>query len=65
MDVEIGEVTTEVRVLDAHALLSPDVLARIVAAVTAELDSRARADRTRKSETVIRSVVEQQRRRGD
>lgn len=47
MEVEIGEVSSTVRSVDGDALLSPRVLQRIVAAVTAAL--RDGGDRERRA----------------
>lgn len=61
MDVHIEELHTSVDAVDAEALLSPAVLARIVAAVKRQLDDDARGDLIRADETDLRSVVERQR----
>jgi hypothetical protein len=47
MDVRINEVQTDLKVTDAEAMLTPRVLARIVAEVKRELeqDERLRAQR--------------------
>jgi hypothetical protein len=63
MDVHIDEISTQVRVLDGEALLTPQVLDQIVRAVLQRLETRQRTDRIRQSETRIRSVVEQQEER--
>lgn len=42
MDVQINEVTTDLEVRDAEALLSPRVLARIVAEVRRQLETEDR-----------------------
>jgi hypothetical protein len=63
MDVHIDEISTQVRVLDGEALLTPQVLEQIVRAVLQRLETRQRTDRIRQSETRIRSVVEQQEER--
>lgn len=48
MDVQINEVSTDLKVTDAEALLSPRIMARIVAEVKRQLaeDERLRAQRT-------------------
>lgn len=61
MDVEIGEVTSTVDVVDGETLLSPEILARIVAAVRAGLLAERRQQHDRAEDTDFRSVVEQQR----
>jgi len=61
MDVEIGEVTSTVDVVDGETLLSPEILARIVAAVRAGLLAERRQQHDRVEDTDFRSVVEQQR----
>ncbi len=61
MDVRIDELHSTVDTVGAEALLSPQVLARIVAAVRASLDQRSTAERDRKADVDTRSIVEQQR----
>lgn len=43
-DVRVNEVTSEVAVTDAAAFLSPETLERIVLAVIARLEAKARDD---------------------
>lgn len=62
MDVHIEEVDTTVRVTDPAALLTPDVLALIVAAVLARLDERRRVERVRDTELDRRAMTERQAR---
>lgn len=64
MPVHIDEVTTNVRVVDPDALLSPAVLERIVAAVLKQLQAEEAQRRHRESERDLSSVVERQRARG-
>jgi hypothetical protein len=64
MPVEIKELVTRVDVVDPEAMLSPEVLERIVAAVLARLASCERAERARASELRVESVVQQQRAKG-
>ncbi|NCO86105.1 MAG: hypothetical protein GW886_05700 [Rhodobacterales bacterium] len=52
-DIRIGQMTTEVEVIDDDALLSPRVMARIVAAVEAALARKADIDAARRAETRI------------
>jgi hypothetical protein len=61
MDVHIEELNTSVDVLDTQALLTPDVLAQLVAAVIAQLESRRQETQSRRTELDTRSVIEQQR----
>jgi hypothetical protein len=61
MDVQIDELTSTVEVVDREALLSPELLARIVAAVRASLAAERRLERDRAQDVDVRSVVEQQR----
>jgi hypothetical protein len=61
MDVEISELHTTVDVVDREALLSPEVLARIVAAVRASLAADHTQKHDRSQDIDFRSVVEQQR----
>ena len=42
MDVQINEISTDLRVTDAEALLSPPVMARIVAEVKRQLEMEER-----------------------
>jgi hypothetical protein len=44
-DVRINEVTTDVNVTDASAMLTPQVLERIVQAVLRRLDEQRRRER--------------------
>lgn len=44
-DVRINEVTTSVNVTDASALLSPQILERIVQAVIQRLEEQRRSER--------------------
>lgn len=52
-EIRIGELSSQVEVTDTDALLSPRVLARIVAAVEAELEKKAREAEARQSQTRI------------
>lgn len=52
-DIRIGSMTTEVEVIDEDALLSPQVMARIVAAVEAALARKADIAAARRAETRI------------
>jgi hypothetical protein len=61
MDVQIDEVTSTVDVVDRETLLSPEILARIVAAVRASLTAERRQQHDRAEDVDVRSVVEQQR----
>jgi len=61
MPIEIHEVVTHVEVTDSQSVLSPDVLARVVEAVLAELERREQAVRARATEHDLRPIVEQQR----
>jgi hypothetical protein len=61
MDVQIDEVNSTVEVVDRSELLSPEVLARIVAAVRASLAAERRGQHDRAADVDVRSVVEQQR----
>jgi hypothetical protein len=61
MDVQIDEVTSTVEVVDREAFLSPEILARIVAAVRASLVAERKLEHDRAQDVDVRSVVEQQR----
>ena len=52
-DIRIGEITTDVTVTDTDALLKPEVLARIVAAVEQAMAEKARVADQRIWETRI------------
>lgn len=52
-DIRIGEMTTEVTVTDTDALLRPEMLARIVAAVEQAMAEKSRAADQRIRETRI------------
>ncbi|MEP6817670.1 MAG: hypothetical protein ABI873_19200 [Marmoricola sp.] len=59
--MRIEELHTSVHSVGANALLTPEVLARIVAAVKSELKTEAQGARVRDTEHDLRSVVERQR----
>jgi len=61
MEVRIEELETSIDAVDGQALLTPDVLARIVAAVCHELDARDRRRAVRGAERDLRSLVDRQR----
>jgi hypothetical protein len=61
MDVEIGEISSTVEYVDDETLLSPQVLARIVAAVLANLDAQRRRRHDVQADVAVRSVVDRQR----
>jgi hypothetical protein len=61
MDVHIDELHSSVESVGAEALLSPEVLERIVAAVRAALDRSAGLERARAADLDTRSLVERQR----
>ena len=61
MEIRIEELSTSIDAVDGQALLTPAVLARIVAAVRAELAREDQARLIRDSEMDLRSVVERQR----
>jgi hypothetical protein len=60
-DIRIDELHSTVDSVDGGALLTPDVLDRIVRAVLGELQARERGARALRSERDMRSIVEQQR----
>lgn len=59
--VEIDELTSTVEVVDREALLSPEILARIVAAVRECLTAERQQQHDRAGDVDFRSVVAQQR----
>ena len=60
MDVEIGEVVTTVRAIDASALLTPEVLHQIVNVVLrAVRDDHAHDERVRVERRVTGGVAEE------
>jgi hypothetical protein len=61
MDVRIDELHSTVDTVGTDALLSPEVVAHIVAAVRATLAREAAAGRDRAADLDTRSVVDQQR----
>jgi hypothetical protein len=61
VQVEIGEVSSTVRSVDGEALLSPRVLQRIVAAVTAALHERDDRDQRAHAERKITGGVSAER----
>ncbi|KGK41982.1 hypothetical protein LH51_10580 [Nitrincola sp. A-D6] len=52
-EIRIANLQSRVDVTDPDALLSPQVMARIVAVVKAELEQQSRTDQARLSETRI------------
>ena len=64
MPIRIEEMHTSVRVVDAEALLSPALIARIVEAVLARIHEDEQQSKARDTERDLRSVVEQQRAAG-
>lgn len=58
---EIQELHTSVDIVDSAALLTPEVLNRIVEAVLQRIDARDRDNSSRGTERDLRSVVQQQR----
>jgi hypothetical protein len=60
-EVRIDELHTTVDVVPAAALLDPEVLRLIVAAVRASTDARTARDAGRAADLDTRSIVEQQR----
>lgn len=58
-DVKIGMMRTAVEVTDTDALLHPQVMAKIVAAVEARIAAKANEDITRAAETRIGKRREQ------
>jgi hypothetical protein len=60
-DIQIGELTTQVDVVDGNSLLDHATVNRIVQAVMAEIDRRKSAESTLRSDLDTRSIVDQQR----
>lgn len=60
-DIQIGELTTQVDVVDGNSLLDHGTVNRIVQAVMAEIDRRKSAESTLRSDLDTRSIVDQQR----
>jgi len=60
-DVRIDELHSTVDTVDGDALLTPEVLDRIVQAVVGELHARESGAQALRSELDMRSIVEQQR----
>ena len=56
VDVRINDVTTNVNVTDASAMLSPEVLERIVQAVIARLEAKQRDERQVEEERSLGSA---------
>ena len=60
MDVEIGEVVTTVKAVDAGTLTSPDVIRQIVSAVLRAVEEKqAHTDRVRAERRVTGGVSEE------
>lgn len=61
MDVHVGEIVSTVRAVDGDALLSPQVLERIVRAVMRAIEERdAHARRVRSEQRVTSGVRDEQ-----
>jgi hypothetical protein len=60
-DVRIDELHSTVDAVDGAALLTPEVMDRIVQSVVEELQARERGAQALRSELDMRSIVEQQR----
>jgi len=60
-DVRIDELHSTVDTVDGAALLTPEVLDRIVQTVLGALQARERGTQALRSELDMRSIVEQQR----
>jgi hypothetical protein len=61
MDVRIDELHSTIDAVDGAALLTQDVLDRIVRAVLGELNAQQRSAATLRSDLDTRSIAEQQR----
>jgi hypothetical protein len=59
IDIRINDVTTEVTVTDAAALLTPDVLEQIVQAVLRRIEEQRRAERQAGQERSLGSARSQ------
>ena len=53
MDVQINELTSNIHLTDARAMLTPEVLAQIVEAVTRALQEQERERQARERDTQI------------
>jgi len=61
MDVHVGEIVSTVRAVDSDALLSPQVMEKIVQAVLRAVDERdAHAQRVRAEQRVTSGVRDEQ-----
>ena len=60
-EIQIGELTARVDVVDGNALLDRGTVDRLVQAVIAELDRRRSGAATLRSDLDTRSIVDQQR----
>ena len=61
MDIHIGEMTSTVRATDSQALLSPELLEKIVNAVIEEFKDRAERDQRHKGEYNIQASASSQK----
>lgn len=59
-DVRINEVTTDVNVTDASAMLTPQILERIVQAVLRRLDEQRRVEREMAQERSLGAMRQQE-----
>ncbi len=61
MDVQIDELTSTVRAVDSHALLSPALIERLVAAVAAAIKERDEHDKRAHAERRVTGGVSDER----
>jgi len=61
MDVEIGQLNSTVRAVDGHALLTPQVMQTIVAAVAQAINDRDSQEKRARSERQVTGGVSQER----
>ena len=60
VDVRINDVTTDVNVTDASAMLTPQVLERIIQAVLRRLEEQKRVEREMAQETNLGAARDQE-----
>lgn len=60
-DVRVNDVTTDVNVTDASAMLTPQILERIVQAVLMRLKEQQRSEQAMEQERSLGSVRQQRR----
>lgn len=65
MDIEIGEIVSTIRAVDTQALLSPQLVKRLVDAVGQAVQQQAEHDKRASAERKVTGGVSQERDEGE